>query len=62
VSGEEKNILYWALEQPRQDKNLLYWQDELEKPTKVFPGSPFVFVSTVGRDHPSPVSLVVTGF
>ncbi len=54
------------LEQPRQDKNLLYPQEEPIEPTNegllsdVLLESPIASVSTVGRGHPSVVSLFVT--
>jgi hypothetical protein len=67
VYGEEKNILYWALEQPRQNKNLC---TDTTSPTKqprkdpfhlysLRPNLPSVSTASRGGGHPSLVSMVI---
>jgi hypothetical protein len=59
----KKYFVLVRLQQLRQNKNLLYCHDKPNKPTKeeplsfVFFESLFTSVSTVGRGHPSLVSL-----
>jgi hypothetical protein len=64
--GEDE--IYFVLgrqEQPRKNKNLLYRQDKRNEPSNKVPlsfESPFTSVSTVGRSHPSLVSLFTTEY
>jgi hypothetical protein len=66
-SDEKKYVLLGRLEQPRQKKNVLDRYDKPNEATKEEPlsfvlfESPFASVSTLGRGHPSLVSLGGSG-